>query len=276
MNEAELVLSHVLNCDRLALYLNKDDSLGKDKSALVSDILKRRISGEPLQYILGRCEFMGMEFKVDKCVLIPRFETEILVQSVIEEFRLLNRVRPKVLDLGTGSGCIAVVIAKLFPQSIVWASDISAEALQLAQENAYLNNVQVKFLHSDLFNALENGREKFDLIISNPPYVQAGQLASLAKEISFEPAQALEAGIDGLDFYRRIIKKAAIYLNNNGLLAFEVGINQAGLVGAMCFKGNFSDIKIINDYNDIERVVIATKPAMQPLFSPGLVKKGII
>ena len=259
MNEAELVLTHVLNCDRLSLYLNKDSGLDKDKSAAVSDILKRRISGEPLQYILGSCEFMGMEFIVDKRALIPRPETEILVESVIKELRLAAKLSPKILDLGTGSGCIAVAIAKLFPQSILWASDISAEALQLAAQNARLNNVDVKFIHADLFSGLEDTQEKFDLIISNPPYIKLSQLGNLAKEISFEPLQAIDAGIDGLDFYRRIINQAAVYLNNNGLLAFEVGINQAALVKAMVSRKNFSDIKIINDYNNIQRVVIARK-----------------
>ncbi len=259
MNEAEFVLTHVLNCDKLSLYLNKDASLDKDKSALVSHILKRRIFGEPLQYILGSCDFMGLEFKVDKRVLIPRPETEILVQTAIEELRAINIACPKVLDLGTGSGCIAVAIAKLFPQSIIWASDISDEALQLARENAFLNNVDVKFLQADLFSALENSHEKFDLIISNPPYISISQLGALAREISFEPLEALRAGIDGLNFYRRIIHEAAIYLNDNGLLAFEVGANQASLVGAMMLKRNFGDIKIINDYNNIERVVMAKK-----------------
>ncbi len=259
MNEAELVLTHILKCDRLSLYLNKDAGLDKDKSALVSDILKRRIFGEPLQYILGSCEFMGLKFKVDKRALIPRPETEILVQSAVGELRAMNNACPKVLDLGTGCGCIAVAIAKLFPQSITLASDISAEALQLAKENACLNNADVKFLRGDLFNALENTREKFDLIISNPPYIKVSQLGSLAREISFEPQEALAAGVDGLDFYRRIINKAEAFLNNNGLLALEAGINQAGLVKAMLAKGKFSDIKIINDYNDIERVIIARK-----------------
>jgi len=259
MNEAELVLTQVLNCDRLSLYLNKDVNLDRDKSVQISAILKRRIIGEPLQYILGSCEFMGMKFKIDKRALIPRTETEILVETAINELHLAAKASPKILDLGTGSGCIAVAIAKLFPQSILWASDISAEALQLAQENAVLNNVSVKFIHADLFNGFKKSREKFDLIISNPPYIQSSQLGNLAKEISFEPVEALEAGIDGLDFYRHIIDKVADYLEENGLLAFEVGINQADLVKAMLVKEKFRDIKIIKDYNNIKRVVIARR-----------------
>jgi len=259
MNEAELVYSHILGCDRLSLYLNKEAYLDREKSAQVSRILSRRITGEPLQYILGACEFMGLKFKIDKRALIPRPETEILVQVAIEQLKAMNIVSPRVLDLGTGSGCIGVAIAKLFPQSIVWAADISAQALQLAKENACLNNVDIKFLQGDLFSALENIQEKFDLIISNPPYVAISQLGALPCEISFEPVEALEAGIDGLDFYRHIINKAAIYLNNNGLLALEIGFSQAESVSAMVLDRNFSDIKIINDYNNIERVVIAKK-----------------
>lgn len=258
MKEAELVLTHVLNCNRLSLYLNKGATLDKDQSAQVAKIFKRRIHGEPLQYILGKCEFMGLEFKTDKRALIPRPETEILVESAVAEIKASNNPSPKILDLGTGSGCIAVSIAKLVPQASIAACDISEEVLQLAQENALLHNVNIKFLLSDLFTRL--GKEKFDLIISNPPYISTNEFCSLAKEISFEPALALKAGIDGLDFYRRIIKQAAAYLNNNGLLIFEVGINQSLPVKKILRDEKFSDIKIIKDYNNIERVIISRKP----------------
>lgn len=260
MNEAELVLSQVLDCDRISLYLNKGLVLDKDQSVIVSNIFKRRISGEPLQYILGKCEFMGFEFKVDARALIPRPETEILVESALKELRIETNAILKILDLGTGSGCIAVSIAKLLPNSTVWAVDLSQEALALAQENANLNKVEIKFLCSDLFKEVKNN--KFDLIISNPPYVSINEFQGLAKEISFEPKQALVAGSDGLDFYRSIISQASAYLNSNGLLAFEVGYQQAKSVREILEKENFSDIKIINDYNNIQRVVIAKKGLM--------------
>jgi release factor glutamine methyltransferase len=253
VNEAELVLTKVLNCNRLSLYLNKDMCLDKEKSARVSRIFRRRVKGEPLQYILGACEFMGLEFKVDRRALIPRPETEILVSVALDKLKLLDpTARLKILDLGTGSGCIAVSIAKLFPQADIWATDVSALALQLAKENARLHKVKIKFLRSDIFGALKDKPPKFDLIISNPPYISRQEFIDLAKEISFEPPLALRAGIDGLDFYRRIISQAALYLNDHGWLSLEVGANQALLAA-----GNFDGPEIIKDYNNIERVVIA-------------------
>ena len=259
MNEAELVLTHVLNCNRLSLYLNKDMNLDRDKSALLSLILKRRILGEPVQYILGETEFMGLKFKVDNRALIPRPETEILVEQALAQLKQMGIVSPKLLDLGTGSGCIAISIAKAFSRADVWASDISTVALQLAVENASLNNVVIKFIQGDLFDTREFDNEKFDLIISNPPYVSTEEFNSLAKEISFEPELALKAGIDGLDFYRRIISQAAAYLNDRGLLIFEVGANQAYFVKQMFEKEGFGQITLVKDYNNIERTIMAKK-----------------
>jgi len=258
MNEAELVYSHVLNCDRLSLYLNQEAHLDKNKSAWISRILSRRIAGEPLQYILGVTEFMGLKFKADQRALIPRPETEILVSSALERLNLSSKaIRPKILDLGTGSGCIAVSIAKLLPQGSIWATDICRPALQLAEENADAHKVKVRFLRSDIFSAFKKDPVKFDLIISNPPYIAKGELGGLAKEISFEPVVALEAGTDGLDFYRRIINQAALYLNADGFLALEVGAGQADSVCGICAEHNFNMPEIIKDYNDIKRVVIA-------------------
>ena len=259
MNEAELVLTHVLNCNRMSLYLNKDINLDRDKSRLLSSILKRRISGEPVQYILGETEFMGLKFKMDKRALIPRPETEILVEQALEQLKRMGIASPKILDLGTGSGCIAVSIAKNLNRPDVWASDISTEALRLAQENACFNNVEIKFIKSDIFDALKFKNHKFDLVISNPPYVSSGEFHSLAKEIFFEPQLALKAGKDGLDFYRRIIPQAAHYLRDNGLLMFEVGLGQAYFVKEMLEKKGFEHLSLIRDYNNIERIVMAKK-----------------
>ncbi|MCX5694029.1 MAG: peptide chain release factor N(5)-glutamine methyltransferase [Candidatus Omnitrophica bacterium] len=259
MNEAELVLTHVLNCDRLSLYLNKEVCLDKEKSVQVSQILRRRINGEPLQYILGLTEFMGFEFKIDQRALIPRPETEILVNCALERLKLNSKTTGlKILDLCTGSGCIAVSIAKLLPRALVWATDISSQALQLAKENADLHKVKIKFLLSDIFKSLENKKVKFDLIISNPPYVASGEFSSLAREIFFEPALALEAGIDGLNFYRRIVSQAAGYLKEDGFLILEMGLGQRSAIENILRKSkNFEIIEVIKDYNNKERVMAA-------------------
>jgi release factor glutamine methyltransferase len=257
VNEAELVASHILNCDRLSLYLNKDKYLDQKQSAELLRIFKRRTTGEPLQYILGEVEFMGLKFKVDSRALIPRPETEILVESAINKLKFTRKTdQPKILDLGTGSGCIAVAIAKLLPQGRIWALDISDAALALARENAALHKVNIRFLRSDIFSGLEKEPVKFDLIVSNPPYIGRGEFKNLAKEISFEPAVALEAGDDGLDFYRRIISRACLYLEPGGYLALEVGSAQAEKVEEICARHNFNATQVIEDYNNIKRVVI--------------------
>lgn len=259
MNEAELVLTHVLNCDRLSLYLNKDRELGKDKSALVSSILKRRQTCEPLQYILGSTEFMGLKFRVDKRALIPRPETEILVEKALKLAAKLGRSAGKqleILDIGTGSGCIAVSLAKNIKPCRITATDISPEALELARKNAQLHQAEIEFIQSDLLASLE-GRS-FDLIVSNPPYIPTLELKSLAREISFEPVLALDGGGDGLDYYRRMISQAHRYLNKGGFLIMEIGFGQAKAVENMLKKsGKFEIIEIVRDYNNIERVMVS-------------------
>ena len=251
-------MAHVLNCDRLSLYLNKDRKLAKEESTLVSSILKRRITGEPAQYILGYTEFMGLRFKVDGRVLIPRPETEILVETALKIKQRISRDsgRPlEILDMGTGSGCIAVSLAKNIADCRITASDISSHALELAKENADLHQARIEFTQSDLFFSLE-GR-KFDLIVSNPPYIPSEVLNTLEREISFEPVSALEGGSDGLDFYRRIISRAASYLNKGGFLIMEIGFGQSGLIENIVKKaGNFEIIEVVRDYNNIERVMV--------------------
>lgn len=258
MNEAELVLTHVLNCDRLSLYLDKDRELGKDKSALLSSILKRRIKDEPLQYILGSTEFMGLKFIVDERVLIPRPETEILVEEALKISSRFSRSRarpPEILEVGSGSGCIAVSLAKNIAGCKITASDISADALEVSRKNAKLHQAQIEFIQSDLFSSLE-GRS-FDLIVSNPPYIPTRELKGLSREISFEPALALDGGRDGLDFYRRIIGEAHRFLRKGGFLAVEIGFGQAGQIENILQKsGKFEIMEIIRDYNDIERVMV--------------------
>lgn len=260
MNEAELLFSEVLGCDRASLYLNRDRYLDKKELGFIASALRRRGKGEPIQYILGKTEFMGLELKVNKSVLIPRPETEILVETTLESARRLNG-KPlrqlKVLDLGTGSGCIAVSLAKYSTDLKIDASDISAGALAVARKNAGFNNAKVSFIQSDLFKGIN---ERYDIIVSNPPYIVESQLGKLQPELEFEPEIALNGGRDGLDFYRRIILTSPDYLNEGGVLILEMGFNQAAsLKKIFSVSGRFRIMQIVKDYSHIDRVIVARK-----------------
>lgn len=262
MNEAELLFSRVLDCDRISLYLDKKRKLNKPQSRFIASVLERRIKGEPLQYILGETEFMGLKFKLDPGALIPRPETEILVEKIIQAANSQNRnaANMKILDLGTGSGCIAVSLAKFLPEAKIFASDLSPKALAVAKQNASLNKVKVEFLLSDLFDNPKMRLEPFDLIASNPPYVEKGQINKLQPELRFEPLISLNGGKDGLNFYRRIIKQAAGRLKKKGLLIFEIGFNQRSRVENIFQKSkNFKIIEVIRDYNKIDRIITAKR-----------------
>jgi len=258
MNEAETLFTDILNCDRPSLYLKKDLVFGRAQSLEVSHALKRRILGEPIQYILGKQCFMGLEFKVGRDVLIPRPETEILVQTAL---RYASKCKA-IMDLGTGSGCIAVSLAKLLPHAKITAVDISPKALSVARENSELNGVSEKiaFIQSDLFSSYELKAMSYELIISNPPYIAAGEFDSLQPEVRFEPRIALYGGKDGLDFYRRIIQEAPVYLKKDGLLMMEMGYNQSKAIrNILRGSGIFAQIEVIKDYNNIDRVIVAKK-----------------
>lgn len=260
MNEAELLFMEILNCQRMSLYLNKDLPLNKDKSSLVASVLKRRIYGEPLQYILGKTEFMGLEFKVGKGVFIPRPETEILVETVIK-IVVSNKssvISPKILDLGTGSGNIAVSLTKLLPNTEITATDISSRALKIARENAELYKVKINFVKSNLFDTYGLKLNTYNLIVSNPPYIPTAEIDNLQPEINYEPRIALDGGKDGLDFYRKIVNKAAAYLKEDGYLILEMGFKQREAIENIFRNSQTFCIKdIIKDYNHIDRVIVA-------------------
>ncbi len=260
MNETELLFTDILNCNRLSLYLNKDIFLDKAKSSLVSGVLKRRIRGEPIQYILGKTEFMGLEFKVTPDVFIPRPETEILVEAVIDIVHSPQSTVHSILDIGTGSGCIAVSLAKYLPDAEITAIDISENAIEIAKQNALSNNVEINFLQSDLFSNCRLSTIDYGLIVSNPPYIASGEIKTLQPEIKYEPRTALDGGKDGLDFYGRIIDKAPAYLKKGGFLIMEMGFNQKDAIRNIFQKsGYFQIIELIKDYNKIDRVIIAKK-----------------
>jgi release factor glutamine methyltransferase len=252
MIESELLFTQVLDCDRLTLYLNKDKRLTSHQSRSISSSFKRRIKGEPLQYILGKTEFRGLEFKVNKNVLIPRPETEILVEAAIKYAK-----NKKILDLGTGSGCIAVSIAKELSGIDLTAVDISKDALAIAKENAKLNGVKVRFLRSNFFKGLS---EKYDIIVSNPPYIPCAEIKSLQPELKYEPLIALDGGCDGLASYRKIIQEAPDYLKADGMLIMEMGFNQRKPIeGIVSEAKSFNIIEVIKDYNNIDRVIVVKK-----------------
>ncbi len=262
MTEAEVLFTNILNCSRQSLYLDKDIFLDKAKFSFVSSALRRRIKGEPIQYILGRTEFMGLEFKVTPDVFIPRPETEILVEKTVEIARSSDPGARSILDIGTGSGCIAVSLAKFLPNIILTATDISHKAIETAQSNALLNNAadKIKFIYSDLFTSYGLLIRSYDIIVSNPPYIPAAEIEELQPEVKYEPRIALDGGKDGLDFYRRIIDKAPSYLKENGFLIMEIGFNQGEAIKNIFQKsGYFQIIELIKDYNNIDRVVIAKK-----------------
>lgn len=265
MNEAELVFTEALNCSRIDLYLNKNLPLDKEQSLRISSILKRRLRQEPIQYILGETEFMGLEFKVTKDVLIPRPETEILVETVIEKARESIRLgsgRINIIEIGTGSGCIAVSLAKFIPKADITATDISRQALNIARENAKTHNVENKitFLMSDLFDAIPACPSRGTICVSNPPYIPTAEICKLAGEVKHEPRIALDGGSDGLSFYRRLLKCSGRFLIKESLLITEIGFNQLKEIKSIFqnFK-EFKILKVIKDYRNIDRVVVAKR-----------------
>lgn len=263
MTEKEILLSSILNCSRGALY-GQDWSLNDEQAKRLSEVLSLRSQGFPLQYILGEVEFFGLAFRVDNRVLIPRPETEILVEAVINLVTTSPRHHVnshiKILDIGTGSGCIAVCLAKFLPQAAITAIDISFDALSLAKENALRNSADknISFIQSDLLSAVRYSLSAYDLIVSNPPYIASADLAALQKEVRCEPALALDGGKDGLYFYYKIITEAPKFLNENGLLLLEMGFAQCAKIKNILQKSNnFEIINVVKDYSGIERVITA-------------------
>jgi len=253
---AEHLLAHVLKCKRLDLYLAFDRPLKENETDIYRELIVRRGKTEPLQYIVGTVEFYGLEFKVNPSVLIPRPETELLIEKILESVNKEDSL--KILDIGTGSGNIAVSLAKNLSNSTLTAIDISEDAIEVAEENSELNNIngQISFYKIDFVNEQGFSESNFDLIVSNPPYVSINDYSGLSPELKdHEPKIALTDNKDGLNFYSEISKKAQTLLNKNGKLFFEVGMGQAEEVKTILIQNSFSDIEIFKDYSNIERVV---------------------
>ena len=213
--------------------------------------LERRIKGEPCAYITGETEFMGLPFKVNKNVLIPRQDTENLIELLLER----TKKGAKVLDLCTGSGCIGISLKKYIENSSVTMVDVSDEAIKVAKENAQLNNAEVKIIKDDVLKPSFE-YEKYDLIVSNPPYIEKEVVETLEKTVKdFEPRLALDGGKDGLVFYRKIAKDFKKYLKTNGRIAFEIGYNQGDTVFKILEENQYKNIEVIKDYNNNNRIV---------------------
>jgi len=271
--DAEALLSKVLRLDRVGLYREYDRILTDEEVNLLSRLVERRLSREPLQYILGTTEFYGLEFLVTPDVFIPRPETELLVDEALKLSRV-NHPLLTILDLCTGSGCIAIAIAKSLKNPRIYATDISRKALKVARENAKIHRVEDKivFIEGDLFRPFtplpkssplreEGWVRGFDLIVSNPPYIPSHEIELLQMEVKgYEPRMALNGGPDGLLYSKKIIEEAPSHLRSGGSLLLEIGEGQGERVSkAIAERDAYHGLRFIKDYAGLDRVVVAVK-----------------
>jgi release factor glutamine methyltransferase len=256
---AELLLSFTLKTERVRLYMDLDRPLTKEELAAYRALIQRRLGGEPTQYLLGQKEFYGRKFTVDARVLIPRSETELLVEAVVRALPVDQPAR--VLDLCTGSGCIALTIAAEREHASVWATDLSPDALAVARLNAETLAVdpRVTFFEGNLFAPLP-AQATFDVIVSNPPYIATGELAGLQREVQREPRLALDGGPAGLDLLGAIIDQALARLKPGGLLALELGDDQGAAVQAHLTRAGYRDVRIEKDLARLDRLAFGRAP----------------
>lgn len=253
--EAGVIFAYTLKKDKLYIYTHGEDEISDTEIKAYFELIQQRVKGSPLQYITKHQEFMSLDFTVGQGVLIPRNDTETLVEVVIAEAAKMNKQKLQILDIGTGSGCIAICLAHYISNCFVTAVDISPKALELAHINAgqLKVNEKIKFVKSNLFEEVIGN---FDIIVSNPPYIESNVINSLDTEVKdYEPLIALDGGEDGLDFYRQIIKKAPDFLTPGSLLALEIGYTQAKVVNKL-MDVDFKDIVILKDLSQNDRVVM--------------------
>lgn len=249
-HEADWIIAHVTKMSQEDFIKNPRE-ISDEELKEIESIVKRRISGEPLQYILGETEFMGMPFKVNELTLIPRQDTETLVETVVNK---IKDKKVRVLDIGTGSGCVGISIAKLCKNAQVTLLDYSDSILEIAKDNAEMNGVQVEIERCDILEEIPEG--KYDVIVSNPPYIETDTIFSLDNIVSsYEPVEALDGGFDGLMFYQRIAELAPDIMEDNSFVAFEIGYNQGESVTEILDESDFSAIKVIKDPCGNDRVV---------------------
>ena len=256
--KARILLSDLLGKNKEYLMIHDDDEIEDGLSNIFFEKIERLKNHEPLQYVINKQEFMGFEFYIDKNVLIPQPDTENLVEEIIlltELLRKNEKTELRILDMCTGSGAIAISISKLIRNCLVYASDISKEALKIAEENSSRNQANVLFFESDLFGKISE-LYKFDIIVSNPPYIESNIINTLSEEVQNEPIIALDGGEDGLDFYRKIVKESKKYLNSNGYLAFEIGYNQRAEVEKILEENGYKNIYSRKDLAGNDRIVV--------------------
>ena len=254
--DAEVLLSHVLRQERIYLYVHFDEPMEQNELSKFREYVKKRAQHVPIAYIIGEREFMGLPFKVTKDTLIPRPDTEILVENVLNNVDKDKEI--EIVDIGTGSGAIILSLLVNLPKAQGKTVDISSKAIEVAKENAV--NLQVndrcEFFVGDLFAPL-NGN-KFDVIVSNPPYIPQKDIATLEDDVKeYEPVSALTDGGDGLSYYRRLLSEGKAYIKENGFIALEIGIYQSEDVKQIAMDNGWKNIKIIKDYAGIDRVVLA-------------------
>lgn len=263
LTDAEMLVFHAVKMERLDAYVDNPEIKSAD-AAKVRRLLQRRLHGEPVQYIVGHIDFCGLNIRVGKGVLIPRPETELFVEEAIKTASSQqSAVSSKtvkslsLLDLCTGTGCIALALARQFPAAEVLGTDLSKEALAYAKKNATANDIKnITFLQGSLFGPVKDRR--FDIITANPPYIRRDEIETLQREIrDWEPVAALDGGMDGLDFYRAILSSADDYLNPNGFIFLELGYDQAEDVKKIARAKGFREIAVINDYAGIGRILKA-------------------
>ncbi len=256
----ELLLAHVLHYSRLQLYTNFDRPLTPNELAHFKELFKRRLTHEPLQYIIGETEFMGLPFYVNPNVLIPRPETEMLVEKSIEAIKSIENERVEVLDIGTGTGNVPIAIAKFASNANVTSIDVSEEALEVAAKNVERNGVSnVSLLNANVFDDFLS-QTTFDVIVSNPPYISKDEFGSLQPEVQdFEPRVATTDGADGFTFIRRISKVAQQKLNAGGFLLMEIAYNQSESAKRIVKQGGLKDIEVFADFAGHPRIISARK-----------------
>lgn len=252
--KVKMLLSYVLRKSKEYFIIHSDEPLSLDDEIKFKEGINKINNSVPIQYVIKNQEFMGYEFYVDENVLIPQPDTEVLVEEVVKiakEIKIESEI--SILDLCTGSGAIGISISKILDIKVS-CSDISNKALEIVENNAISNNAKIEILESDLF---ENIQKKFDIIVSNPPYIETDVIKTLSKEVQNEPLLALDGGQDGLDFYRRIIKDAKTFLRENGFLALEIGYNQRESVEKLLKDNNYKNIYSKKDLGGNDRIIVA-------------------